>query len=849
MNKVREAGKYTLELACVVVGLVGLLLGGSDIGLLLQGRSAVRAGVEEAARCLITTDSSDGCRLPVSSNGTVTVPGRYDVFASGYEIPYPLVSAVGRWQEVPEFSATIQRYTGNVDVQYGLPAQRLATASVRFPVTATSEYLLESSPPVYLSGSSFSPQFRSIRNRNQVIDPATREILTGLPSRVTNAPAVGDVSDDGEYADDYYIGSTTFTVNALDAPSQVGLSALRQRGVSPTCFQPREFNPATGWTSQGIVGGTNGNVANWMRVNELEPCGAGEGRSNSTAFFSSTSVLVPVAFQVLGGSAVSAVGVEGKLSIQAEWRNPAGVQQVRQLGGRVFSGRVVPNSDSSGLLRASQRQSSSGSLVVRGLSEDRIAQSVRNEYPIEYAKHSSPLYVPDGQSVTLKFYLRKTSGGAGTSVAWSGTALRLYYPEYRFVSERLYDHASVSPTNCVRSNEEHASAGTLHLAAAPLTKCELISGNGPIVSEIAEPTCRLSSSLSSLPLEGNKEARIARIWSEALTIPGSITGSQQFQYIHEGCSDLEQSYSCPSTGSVGAYAGCDEGVTSRSELGACAAQLPSDARNVRVLPRDAVSTQHIVAIDGCSVKDSIPSCATLTRVPGKQRIVPGSADTSRCIDVSSHELRVQPYQYPNATSPEKCQEELDKNAATIRAEQKIPAAADFVVRCDGTHWGFVADRPVETTPFRATAPGQLELIATGVSKRYADQICGGRDGVCESRPRPSREIVLNQIDAKNRGSVDLAQVAEVMFNAAQAIYPATVPCVPTRNGVGASQCVCPEGSSSNCLGISLSDNPTSGEISVGASMGVPTRALATLSKDRSVVSHSMVVIPEDRIAR
>ena len=128
-----QEGSYLLEMGVVLVGVVALILGGSDIARILQGRGAVRAGVEEGLRCLTTTEDPYGCRTGVAPAGQFVIPPRFDVRAAGFEIPYRQIEVSSTWQVEPIWDLPTETFLGDdVTLQYSVPQRRLRQQEVFF---------------------------------------------------------------------------------------------------------------------------------------------------------------------------------------------------------------------------------------------------------------------------------------------------------------------------------------------------------------------------------------------------------------------------------------------------------------------------------------------------------------------------------------------------------------------------------------------------------------------------------------------------------------------------------------------------------------------------------------------
>jgi len=859
----KQFGGYTFELGLVLLGVSLFTVGIFDVARLLQGRNAVRAGVDEAVRCLVTASSPDSCRTSRSYGGTIQLQNRFDVYAAGYELPYSSVSAFARWSEVPRYRTSVTEFSfSSYQVEYELSQQRLGQQIVRFPLNAVSEYLLETTPPVFLAGSSFSPDIRSLRNRQQRIVGPSTEISSGLPEEiVTGAVTLGVNTDAEEYSPRFLIGSASFQVNGMDTASRNAFSELRARGGTPSCFQPRSYNPTSGIVpSSALQASNDGTVIDWSQSGSIEGCSVQSAsiRNGSAQLLTGASILVPVAFQVTGGAAVSTPGTEGKVSITAEWIGADGGLVRRNLGGRVFNTPILPASESGSrrALRALiNRESPSGTLVMRGVPKENLSQELFNEYQSEYSDHGAPLLVPDGTTVTLRFYMRKTVGAPTSMVGWSGSSIKVYHPKYTAVRQRLYQTVEDTPNTCHKTEDQLRAEGNFHLSTAPITKCELDARQGPIIETSERPTCEEVPYGPSPLLETNPSGRIAGIWNTAVNDPQSITSRQTFSFITSSCPSLIKVEQCPSIPPLKGFEGCEGYIPSGLFINSCNLVVPENAQNIRIIPlSQQITTSTPVEFDACNLPKDLPPCATLTEIPEKSRTLLPGEDPAQCRGVTQRSAVADPYKLPTPMTRTQCEENIPSEIEKLRSRNRFPIGSTISLNCSDPEWSFVPEEPKEEgVPYRKTPEGALHKIAANVSSTYADALCASRSEKCEKRAQPKKEVVIQANNGNSPyGGINQQKAAEVLYETVQTFYPRAEPCTPQQlggtQGGGTWSCTC-DPTAKNCLQVSISEQPADGRINVDASIQVPQIMLSTLSDKFEVIQHRREGMPEERIIR
>jgi hypothetical protein len=823
-----EWGSYILELGVVLVGVVAVVLGGADVARIIQGRGAVRAGVEEGLRCLTTTDDPNGCRNPVTPGGQFTIPPRFDVRAAGFEIPYRQIEVSATWETEPVLDLPTETFPGgDVTVQYSVPRRRLAQQEVLFPVEARSEYLLEVSAPPFLAGTPLNPSVRSLRNRAQVIAP--REVVDINAERFRLGGAAQDVSTDPYDPRWALLETTSFTVSAFGgsdpASSISNLALARARGAAISCYQPPDNS-----ASSAILGSGSATRFDWTRT----PVSCVSPANGTTSLYTADTLSVPVALRITGAGFTDTVGTEGQLVVRMEW-NEGGRRRRVDLGGRTFagSGSNRGNNQTSSTVRAND----DGTLVMRGVVAANMSSDLREQYRGRYEEevrlHGDLPLIPSDTTVTLQFFLRKIAGPDSASVSWRGERVQVYYPQYQFVDQRLYSDEEPIPTQCSMSEEELRKEGLQHLINAPVTRC--VTGE-PRMATISESPCEDSPIRDAVVIERNPTARLAAARDRAFNSPTLYTQPERFMVAEEGapvCPERRVRSTCQNSQSVTVIGKCEASENSNGGVVGCqpAENIPENAKKITYSRSRGTQpeSQGSILVGVCSV-EAFPACALEGVVPTRSRPYDPAPGKPECSAVTRSLPLLGRYPAsPEPMSDADCEARLNDAKADAQLREKIPQSATIVSTCLSPEWRFSLHKPTNPdTPFRETADGTYRTAGTRLSATQADAICAAAGGRCEKQRLATRDVSTGGGGVSDgSGAVNTPQVSSVVYDTIQAAYPRAVPC-----SVGVA-------STKDCVAISVNQTGTGSGASarVRAQLTLPLSFLSLLVPDVGVVEY------------
>jgi hypothetical protein len=464
-----ELGSYVLELAGVVMGVAICIVGAADITRVFQARSAVRAAVNDGARCLFPTDAACVAGAP----GEVSTTRRgYDVWVwgSGYEVPQEsyVVSARANYEPVYEVSVLRDEI---VDVTVERERYQYRPYSMRYPTTAHTTYLLQT-------------RFLPIVVGGTPLDPLLAEPLTLKPSPPTATYALENVK-----------GTTTKRVSAATATAYhdtfgIGSVSFPMRDAWPTAVRDRKeiaSMPAGVQSALPCLFGTRrasaaGDALDWS-AGTPQACRYRVRSARSSPVMSEGTLKIPLMFRVEGNSRGTAEGGQGKVMMALSWRSPSAGTGTFQLGGRRIE------------------HWGGGNFIPRGLAEADINEDLRSQYEHYMDElslyHEIPL-LPVDATVTIDFYLVSFNN---QRVAWNGGKLEVWLPQYRLVHEQSDCGYTSNPSTCARPPKK-----------APVDYVSLTKGASFSAVVTGEDTC---SSTQSQTVERDLSATLARLQTDA----------------------------------------------------------------------------------------------------------------------------------------------------------------------------------------------------------------------------------------------------------------------------------------------------------------------------------------------
>jgi hypothetical protein len=421
-----QVGSYVLELAFVIMGVSFFIVGAADITRVFQARSAVRAAVNDGARCIFPTDSA--CRA--HGAGEISPPRpTFDVWVwgKGYEVPQESFVVSAQWRVEPVYEIpTLQDEVASITVER--PQFQYRQYSVSYPVTAHTAYLQQTRfLPVVIGGRPLEPKFADPLTNSASRPTASYGIqsVTGSTTRGARGPL------HGPHSDNLKIGSISFSVRdawpSMEEDTKQIAAMPSQVATSLPCLYGSRQESSWG---EGL---------NWSAGTPWE-CRYRVRSSRASPVMRGGTLKVPMMFRVEGNSRGTAEGAEGKVMMALSWRSPSMGSGRVELGGRVVG------------------HWGGGNFIPRGLAEVDIDPVLRSQYA-DYKEelslyHELPL-LPVDATVTLDFYLVSFNG---RRVAWNGGTLEVWLPQYRLVQERHECGYASDPSVC----SQPPAAGPIH---------------------------------------------------------------------------------------------------------------------------------------------------------------------------------------------------------------------------------------------------------------------------------------------------------------------------------------------------------------------------------------------------
>ncbi len=411
-----ELGNYVLEVGGVIIGVVALIAGATDVAKIFQARSAVRAAVQEGARCLYPTDAD--CVTGAST--VLSAPARsFDVWVwgAGYQVERESYVASATWQQEQVLEVPVQR-DQIVDVTLEQQQFQYRPYSVLYPVTSHTPYFLQTRYlPVVAGGRPFDPFFVDPVSR-RIAHPQDKYVLTTVDGSTTRRVS-GSINS--EFHSRLKIGSFSFSVG--------GAWPTAAHDLSRMASLPPSVRSNLSCYGGAAIAGVDGPVLNWEAPRHS--CRYRLSDSNSTPVMAGGALRVPLIVRVAGSTSGTSTNGEGKVTLAMSWTSPTGGSGYRELGGRVF------------------KDLGSGDFIPRGLALSDIDESLQSgfdSYGDELKAHFELPLVPTDATVTIEFFLMSLNG---RRVEWTGELVEVWYPEYRFVHERHNCGYSSNPAMCV----------------------------------------------------------------------------------------------------------------------------------------------------------------------------------------------------------------------------------------------------------------------------------------------------------------------------------------------------------------------------------------------------------------
>ena len=772
-----ELGSYVLEVAGVVMGVAIFVLGAADVTRIFQARSAVRAAVNEGARCLYPTDADCVAKAP----GALSAPGRaYDVWVwgSGYEVAQESYVASAQWRQEPVYETTVLS-DEIVDVTVERSKFQYRPHTVLFPTTAHIPYLMQTrNLPKVVGGEPLAPEFA---------DPYT---LTKLaPSGVHS---LGHI----EAQTSRVVGGSIR--NSTDERLKIGSVSFSVRGAWPSMPQDlAEISkiPTTMQTSLACYAGPirSGGISPSLDWTGPAPhlCRYRETSSVGLPVMQNRAIGVPVMLRITGTSFGTSVEGDGKIVIRMSWSSPTAGSGSYDLGGRAL------------------RYGGSGTFVPRGLDWIDIDHKLRTSYKHydEIDLYSTLPLIPLDATVTIDFFLMSFNN---RRVGWTGGALQVWHPQYRFIHEQHECGYSPDPTGCASPpNAQATKYVTLQRGARFMAK-----PSGP-------DTCSLQQLVSA---EQDVQTVLAALESHAAQ-GKSLSPSSFYLSIATDKAVCPSDIATHACGYRGAeyFQGCKPNVSLQQAGVWCG--VTSNAEGATQVINHTMKTTTIGSHRARACSDAhLPQCTQsyAREVDTVKYVGPQVCDSARA--VSAPQFVVGPL-YQND-----CESRQSDIQNMYRTVQKIPADVPIsVIRLPAPPM-FSAEQPLGScTRYHSAQGSSRELLCgKGLSSAAAERCCAKSDHRCRKQAvieagAPAKETARNAI---------LSAAQQRVVEGVQAGYP------PARY-----QSFC-SSTDPDCLQVSTSLNHGDSTAVVSAKVTVPLRFLQLFGGELTVAEHSSTRVLE-----
>ncbi len=709
-----EVGSYVLELAGVIMGVAVFIVGAADISRIFQARSAVRAAVNDGARCLFPTDAACVER----GEGELSAPNRtYDVWVwgSGYEVPQESFVVSARWQQEPVYEvAVLQDEITDVTVQQRQFQYR--PYSMVYPTVAHTTYLMQTRfLPVIVGGRPLEPQFAdplTTRVSRPTATYSMERVSGSTTRRVTTALKT-------PYHDTFKIGSISFPVSDAWPTMREDKARIAEMPSSiasslPCLFGARQPAPS-------------GEVLTWSAGTPQE-CRYRVRSSRSSRVMERGNLKVPMMFRIEGDSRGTVDGAEGKVMVALSWQSPsAGAGQV-ELGGRRL-----------GYLGG-------GNFVPRGLAEVDINAALRpnyNDYSEELRLYSELPLLPVDATATLDFYLVSFNE---RRVAWNGGKLEVWLPQYRLVHESHDCGYTANPTECPTPP-----------AQAPVHYITL-SERSPFSAVVAgRESCSLAEDANA---ESDLPGFIARLREEALSTGSARPRSFHLKVptAHAVCPPIVATRACAAP-LPEYFEGCGE-TLSRDDI-ASRCGVPSESSEVLDYTKRPTA-RSVKRFKGCS-DETLPQCALNQAQKVESVLYVGERRCDAATTSDAPQMIIGPL---DATT---CQEREGEAARLYRSREKIPRDVPVsVIRLPSSSRFSSARPPNICVPYLSAEGTSREMLCgRGLSEAAAERCCAESDGRC----RKQLVVVPSYSSRDDEWVSALSAAKRRVVQAAQAGYP------------------------------------------------------------------------------
>lgn len=693
------------------MGVAICIVGAADIARVFQARSAVRAAVNDGARCLFPTDAA--CLAGALGEISTTRRG-YDVWVwgSGYEVPQESYVVSARASHEPVYEVSVLR-DEIVDVTVERERYQYRPYSMRYPTTAHTAYLLQT-------------RFLPIVIGGKPLDPLLADPLSAKPSPPTATYALENVK-----------GSTTKRISAATASAYhdtfaIGSVSFSVRDAWPTAVRDLKeiaSMPAGVQSSLLCLFGTRrssavGDALDWS-AGTPQACRYRVRSARSSPVMSEGTLKVPLMFRVEGNSRGTAEGGEGKVMMALSWRSPSAGSGTFQLGGRRLE------------------HWGGGNFIPRGLAEADINEGLRSQYAHYMDElrlyHEIPL-LPVDATVTIDFYLVSFNN---QRVAWNGGKLEVWLPQYRLVHEQSDCGYTSNPSTCARPPKKAPVHYVSLTKGTPFSA--VVAGNDSCSSTRSQTVERdLSATIARLEADAS-QGRPIRSYSFSLLVPNS----------KKVCAPSVETKPCQ--GALPEYyEGCSDSTTLKDIASHCGLTT-SDIKVTAYTKRP--TTIGVKRVKACS-EEPLPVCA----LPQARSVdsLPYSG-TSSCEAASTTDFPQMVLGPFNATT---CGSREEEARRLYQTSEKIPQDATISLVTLPSSPVFSAEKPTgRCAVYREVHGGTRELLCgRGLSEVEAERCCASSEGRCRKQSvilgadRSGEQARLSVLSAAQRRVVEAVRV-------------------------------------------------------------------------------------------
>lgn len=766
-----ELGSYVLEVAGVVMGVAVFVVGAADVTRIFQARSAVRAAVNEGTRCLYPTDADCVATAP----GTLSAPGRtYDVWVwgSGYEVPQESYIASAQWKQEPVYETTVLK-DEIVDVTVEQDKFQYRPHTVHYPTTAHVPYLVQTrNLPKVVGGEPLAPEFADPYTRTKLAPSAVHSLghIEAQTSRVVGGSIRSSTDEKLK------IGSVSFSLRGAWPSMQQDLTEIAKlpasNQTSLACYagslSSHSVSPSLDWTAK---------TPHLCRYRETSHA--------AQPVMQNRAIGVPVMLRVTGTSLGTSAQGEGKIVIRMSWSSPTAGSGSHDLGGRAL------------------RLGGSGTFLPRGLDWVDIDKNIQAPYKRfdEIDLYGTLPLVPLDATVTVDFFLMSFNN---RRVGWTGGALQVWHPQYRFVHEQHDCGYSPNPQECISPPPIPASR-----------YITLKSGARFVATPSGSDTCALQESGTA---ERDVEAVLTRL--ESAAVQGAALSPHSFNLaVPTDTAVCPSEITTRACGYRGAdyLQGCQHNFSAEQVATSCG--LTSSPQSMMRVLKHKVRTSTVTTQRARACSDaSLPQCAQ----PYARKV-----DTVRYAGTQSCPLATTnagPQVVVGPLYVNDCESRDSVIQNMYRSAQKIPADVPIsVIRLPAPPMFSAAQPKGACTPYHAAQGSSRELLCgKGLSAVAAERCCTASEQRCRKQAVVDEGGAFRDV---GREAI-LSAAQDRVVEAVQAGYP------PARY-----QSVC-AATDHDCLQVSTSLQDGDSRAFVSAKLHVPLRLLRLFNSDFAVAEHS-----------